>query len=374
MAYVPLKRASALPTGEPSSEDTTTPFRTLLHHARTRGPKTAYVVRTGGQDRTRTWADVADAVEQAGAGLVRSGLRSDQVVVSLLPAAHPYPELDLALRVIGAVVVNVSPLASSDDLARDLAGVDVRLVVAEAEADLDRLGGLTFARAAMFSLDGGRGWAHLLDLGVERLTMDPQVVARVDQVVDPLGAVPRFLRAGQALARLDGDASDVALLGADEVGVVVGHNSDPLVQLVHEAHLASGATLCRVADGAGLAATLTDVAPTVLAVASGAHAAFTAGVRRLVADLGVEVAGTDLVRLAAGDLPMPAPVVRGDASALPRRSRRQPGRAFQLDTDRERVLVDDAAASAFALPSLALFGGESFLDKLLIAQARTEAP
>ncbi len=374
MAYVPLTRAPALPTPAVASDETATPYRALAHHARTRGGTTAYVVRTGGQDRSRTWAEVADTVERAGAGLVRSGLRSDQVVVSLLPAAHAYPELDLALRVIGAVVVNVSPLASGEDLARDLAGVDVRLVVAEAESDLDRLGGLTFARAALFALDDGRGWEHLLELGAERLTMDPQVVERVDRVVDPVGAVPRQLRAGEPLARLAGDVTLTALLGADEVGVVVGHHSDPLVQLVHEAHLAAGATLVRIADGVTLGATLADNVPAVLAVASGAHAALTAGVRRLVDDLGVVVAGPEHLRLAAGDLPVPPPVVQGDASALPRRSRRDPGREFQLDTERERVLVDDAAASAFALPSLPLFGGESFLDKLLIAQARTETP
>ncbi|GAA5134591.1 hypothetical protein GCM10023339_71370 [Alloalcanivorax gelatiniphagus] len=374
MAYVPLTRAPALPTGEVPADDTSTPFRALAHHARTRGGTAAYVVRTGGQERSRSWAEVADVVEQAGAGLVRSGLRSDQVVVSLLPAAHPYPELDLALRVIGAVVVNVSPLASGEDLARDLAGVDVRLVVAEAEADLDRLGGLTFARAALFALDGGRGWQHLLRLGAERLTMDPDVVARVDQVVDPAGAVPRLLRAGEPLVRLVAGAAVAPMLRAGEVGVVVGHHSDPLVQLVHEAHLASGATLVGVADGTGLAATLADRSPAVLAVASGARAALTAGVRRVADDLGLELAGAEAARLLPGDLPVPLPVLRGDAAVLPRRSRRDPGRDFQLATERERVLVDDAASSAFALPSLPLFGGESFLDRLLIAQARAGTP
>ena len=68
------------------------------------------------------------------------------------------------------------------------------------------------------------------------------------------------------------------------------------------------------------------------------------------------------------DLPVPPPVVMGDPSTLPRRARRDPGRDFQFETERAPQF-DESEGSAFVLPSLPLFGGESFLYKLLLARA-----
>lgn len=72
--------------------------------------------------------------------------------------------------------------------------------------------------------------------------------------------------------------------------------------------------------------------------------------------------------LQPADLPVPPLVVMGNAADLPRRSRNDPGRDFQLETDRDPQF-DEPEESAFVLPSLPLFGGESFLDKLLRSQA-----
>lgn len=409
MAYIPVTRASALPTGAVATASS--PFRTVQEHARTRGDDIAYVVRVGDQRDYRTWAQVARAVERAGAGLLRSGLRADQVVVSLLPAGHPWPELDLALRAIGAVVVQVSPAATTDDLVRELGGVDVRLVVSEAEADLGRLQGLTFGSAEMFALDGGRGWDRLVTLGAERLTMDPDAVVRADQVVDPALSGPRLLATSSGLGRVAAAADQGLVLAPDAVVVLVGDVADATVQLVREAHVAAGCTLRHLADDDALAAELADLGPTVLALSSAAAAGFPGvleatparallrrrpgrtrshdlvalsawlgghlervvaadlpeRVARVVAELGAGPQAP-VVALLPADLPVPPPVLIGDASTLPRRSRREPGRDFQLDTDREQA-ARGSEPSAFALPSLPLFGGESFLDKLLMAQA-----
>lgn len=409
MAYIPVTRAPALPTGVVDAQGTSSQFRTVQEHARTRGDDIAYVVQAGDERGYRTWAEVAHTVEVAGAGLVRSGLRTDQVVVSLLPAGHAWPELDLALQAIGAVVVHVSAGAATDDLVRELEGVDVRLVVAEDEADLRRLHGLTFGSAEMFALAGGRGWDRLLTLGAERLTMDPDAVARADRVVDPSLAGPRLLRAGAPLARVGADSGPV--LAPDAVVVLVGDVADATVQLVREAHVAAGCTLRHLADHDRLAEELADLGPTVLAVSSDV-AAWLPGVleaspaRQLLRRRSGRSRGTDLSALRAwlgghlellvaddvpdrvervvgeaggrtwgpaaellpADLPVPPPVIIGDASTLPRRSRREPGREFQFDNDRE-PRSPAPEPSAFALPSLPLFGGESYLDKLLLAQA-----
>ncbi len=409
MAYIPVTRAPALPTGAVDAQGTSSQFRTVQEHARTRGDDIAYVVQAGDERAYRTWTEVAHTVEVAGAGLVRSGLRTDQVVVSLLPAGHAWPELDLALQAIGAVVVHVSAGAATADLARGLEGVDVRLVVAEDEADLRRLHGLTFGSAEMFALAGGRGWDRLLTLGAERLTMDPDAVARADRVVDPSLAGPRLLRAGAPLARVGADSGPV--LAPDAVVVLVGDVADATVQLVREAHVAAGCTLRHLADHDRLAEELADLGPTVLAVSSDV-AAWLPGVleaspaRQLLRRRSGRSRGTDLSALRAwlgghlellvaddvpdrvervvgeaggrtwgpaaellpADLPVPPPVIIGDASTLPRRSRREPGREFQFDNDRE-PRSPAPEPSAFALPSLPLFGGESYLDKLLLAQA-----
>ena len=370
MAHIPVTRAPALPrAAQPVHDEMITPYRLLAHHARTRGDEVAYVVRVHGRSLSRTWAEVAETVERAGAGLIRSGLRADQVVISLLPAAHACPELDLALRIIGAVVVNVAPDASPDDLSRLLRGVDARLIVVESEDDLDRLRGLNFSRAELFALDGGRGWQTLLALGAERLVMDPSAMERVDQVVDPGSAVPRFLEPRTGLTRLAPLDPEAVPLRAGQVAITVGHHSDPLVQLVHEVHLATGATLCLVADAAGLFEALDDVSPSVLALSARTRAAVTSRVRRLVTDTGALVVAPTAARVTVADLPEPPPVIMGDPSLLPRRSRGVPGREFQFDTEREDE-PDEPEASAFKLPSLPLFGGESVLDQLLREQAR----
>jgi hypothetical protein len=411
MAYIPVTRAPALPTGVVDAPGTSSQFRTVQEHARTRGDDVAYVVRAGDEPDHRTWAQVAQAVERAGAGLVRSGLRADQVVVSLLPAGHAWPELDLALQAIGAVVVHVSPGASTADLVRALEDVDVRLVVAEDEADLRRLHGLTFRSAEMFALDAGRGWERLLGLGAERLTMDPDAVARADRVVDPALSGPRVLRAGAPLARVGPGAGGAPVLAPDAVVVLVGDVADATVQLVREAHVAAGCTLRHVADHQHLAEELADLGPTVLAVSAAAAAGLPAVLeaspaRQLLRRRSGRSRGTDASAFAAwlgghlellvaddlpdrvgravveaggrtwgpaagllpADLPVPPPVIIGDASTLPRRSRREPGRDFQFDNDRETP-ASEPEPSAFALPSLPLFGGESYLDRLLLAQA-----
>lgn len=399
MPLVPQVRASALPSGHvpvlPPS-----PWRLLHALAESRARDVAYVVA----GEARTWAEVAQTVERAAAGLVRSGLRADQVVVSLLPSAHARPELEIALRAIGAVVVHLAPGIEGDDLARAMADVDVRLVLTPDEAELERLSGLTFRSAEMFAVDESR-WERLLTLGAERLRMDPDVVSRVDRGVEPDGTAARLVTMDGALGRVPASALPVH----PDVGatIVVGDDADPLVQAALDVHVSSGGTLVRLSAVDALPAVLAEVRPTCLVLGHlaadalpGLAPAVPAARRlrpgrprnadvlrawaggnltsvivdrpaRAVEDL---LSGVDVpvrvvpVDLLPADLPAPLPVLLGDAADLPRRSRQDPGRDFQLDIDRASPGAPDE--SAFELPSLPLFGGESFLDKLLIAQAK----
>lgn len=407
MGHIPVARAHALP-GHADTTAHASPWSAITHHARHRGDEQAYVLLDGDRLVTRTWSEVAAGVETAAAGLVRSGLRVDQVVVSLLPSDHAFPELDLALRTVGAVVVHVGPRATAEDLARDLGDVHVRLVVAESLDDVTRLQGLPLAHAELFTLDGGRGWDRLLELGRERLLMDPTAVERADRIVDPDGAVPRLLDGGVPLGRVSGDALRDGVLGPGHVVLAVGDAADPLVHLVRAAHPATGFALCVVQDPARAAGAAAAVRPSVLVVPSadaiaatlavlepgpaargrrargwrsaaagrGARGAAPRGllvvttavpeaVRTLVADHGSVLEVVEDLDLLPPDLPQPPPVVIGDVTQLPRRSRRAPVDDFELRLD-----APEPDASAFSLPSLPLMSGESFLDQLLLSRAR----
>ncbi|NYE36931.1 hypothetical protein F4692_002064 [Nocardioides cavernae] len=398
MPLVPQARASALPSGL-APELPPSPWRLLRGLAESRPHDVAYVV---GQD-ARTWAEVARTVERAAAGLVRSGLRADQVVVSLLPSAHPRPELETALRAIGAVVVHLAPGLTGEALSEALADVDVRLVLTPDEAELDRLAGLTFRSAEMFAVDAG--WDRLLALGEERLRMDPDAVSRADRGVEPDGTSARVLAADASVGRVPHHVRPD--LPATEATVVVGDHGDPLVRATLDAHLTSGGTLVHLPTPDGLAGVLAAVRPACLVLAHGPAAQLPGlapsvpaarrlrpgrprtndvlrswsggrlatvvvdrpapGLRDLLGGLEVSVELLP-VELLPADLPVPPPVVLGDVADLPRRSRRDPSRDFLLDNDRAPAPVAPDE-SAFVLPSLPLFGGESFLDKLLIAQA-----
>lgn len=116
MAYVPVSRAAALPGRYRSSAAQSPRWTLLSDHALLRGDRAAHLLVRDDEVVIRPWSETARVVELAAAGLVRSGLRVDQVVVSLVPPGHACPELDLALRAIGAVVVHVDPHAGPDDL------------------------------------------------------------------------------------------------------------------------------------------------------------------------------------------------------------------------------------------------------------------
>ena len=411
MAFLQQSRASALPHG-PQLVLPPSPLRRLEVLAAQRPDDAALLVRTGGGHESRSWSEVEHTVLCAGAGLLRSGLRPDQIVLSILPTVHAHPELAISLRAIGAVVIHVSPEAGPDDLARELAGVDVRLVVSETERDLERLAGLAFSSAETFALDG---WSRLLSLGAERLLMDPDAVKRVDRMVDPEGAGGRLLRPGTTLARVAAGSGTAPQLPDAGVTLLVGDHADPFVHMVGDAHLATGGTLVHIAGPADLPDVLSHVQPTALALSSAAAAGLsdllavapvsggrrrrttrtrvaraaspealrswfgehlalvvspelTDALARVVTGLGAEVAVLEIGDLLPADLPVPPPVIIGDASNLPRRSRRAPGRDFQFETDRAPQF-DEPEGSAFEQPFLPLFGGESFLDKLLLARA-----
>ncbi len=413
MGYVAHVRAPALPTGREVSLPPS-PLRLMKRHAAERGDDAAFLVLGMDGPETRSWSEVAQTVERAAAGLIRSGLRPDQVVVSLLPDAHPYPEFDIALRAVGAVVIHVSAAAGADDLGRELAGVDARLIVSESEDDLTRLAGVALPAAEVFAFAGGLGWSRLQKLGAERLVMDPDAVTRMDRIVDPQGCVPRILPAGGSLGRIvtDPDA-EVGALGEPAATILLaGDGADPLLRHARETHLSTGNVLAHVGPAADLPAALAHVQPTALVLATdmasglgdlidsstltdvsskrrraraagidalqtwcgGRLAQVTAPdlaeqVRSAIWALEVDLATKPASPLPAAELPVPAPVVVGLASDLPRRSRSDPDPCFQLEADVPPDF-DEEEASAFALPSMPLIGGESFLDQMLLAQAK----
>lgn len=410
MGQIPVARAEALP-GRDVTVAPPSPWQSISRHARDRAGQPAFVVFEGAELTTRTWGDTARAVECAAAGLVRSGLRVDQVVVSLLPSDHPRPELDLALRTVGAVVVHVGPHATRADIERDLGEVRVRLVVAESVEDLDRVEGLPLAHAEMFTLDGGRGWDRLLELGAERLVMDPTVVERTDRTVDHRGSDPRLLAGPVPIGREPGTTMRAGVLGEGGVTLAVGEAAEPLLRVAREAQLVHGFALCVVRQPSRLGDVVRAVRPHVV-VAPGYAAdamvqalagigpvpaarsrrtlgwrqggparsavrpapgrgpvvvvtAVTDEARDVVAGLGGAVEVVEVVELLPPDLPQPPPVVLGDVTLLPRRSRRAPGEEFELRLGAE----PEPEESAFSLPSLPLMTGESFLDKLLLSRA-----
>ncbi|MBC2932080.1 AMP-binding protein [Nocardioides sp. zg-1228] len=339
MGQIPVARAPALP-GRATAPARWSPWRSLAHLATERPHDVAFVL-TSGAGATRTWAEVAETVERAAAGLVRSGLRVDQVVVSLLPADHAHPELDLALRVVGAVVVHVAPGAPAGDLARELGDADVRLVVAEDSDDLSRLDGVTLPRAELFAVDGGRGWDRLLELGAERLVMDPTLVERSDDIVDPDDADPRMISERAPLGRVPVAGLRDGLVEARSSALVVADAADALLQVVRRTQLDLGFALCVVEDPARLPGVMAAVRPSVVVVPE-RHAG---AVLDSLGDLGGAVEVVELADLRAADLPQPPPLVLGDAADLPRRSRRARGDDFDLR------LPPEPGASAF-LPAL----------------------
>jgi hypothetical protein len=411
VGQIPIARAQALPGGAPAPARPASAWQAVTRHARDRADDVAFLLVTRDGLRPRTWAEVSHAVDRAAAGLIRSGLRVDQVVLSLLPADHPHPELDLALRAVGAVVVHAGPDAAAEHVARDLAGTDVRLVVAERAEDVARLEGLSLARAELFTVDDGRGWARLLELGAERLVMDPSAVERADSIVDPAGSAPRLLSGATPVGQAPVTSLRDGVIDGGAVVLAAGDAADPLVQVVREAHLRAGFTLCLVEEPTALPDVVSATHPSVLVVparrAVGLPAALevlapavprarrprgwragsgrtaqkaAAGprglvvvtpapsdeVRRLVSELGGAVEVVQQLDLLPADLPVPPPVVMGDAAELPRRARRSPAEEFELRLGEQH----EPAASAFSLPSLPLMSGESFLDQLLLSRAR----
>lgn len=385
----------------------------VTHHAEAVGARAAVTLDLADGLMSWTWADLALGARRAAAGLMRTGLRADQVVLSLLPGTHGYPELEVALRAIGAVSIVVDEEATAADVARALDGADVHLVVVESAADLDRVRHLAMPSARLLALGDDGGWQHLLALGAERLRMDPDAVDRADAVVDPAGATPRILRAGSPLVSTPTAPGLAERLSDDDVVLLVGADSDPFVGAARDAHLESGCTLVRIPDATCLQRLAGDLRPAVVMTSTDEAAAVVAmmsvtlpvprrramgagrrggpadwwgsRVRAVVTtglpeaqqvalrERGVEPVLVPMGEAGPADLPVaPEPVV-GDVRDLPRRARRDVGSDFALDVDRAGAPPPapdvEEVEDDVVLPSLSLFSGESFLDKLLLARA-----
>lgn len=367
-------RARALPGGH-GPDLGPSPYRDLARLAAERGGDPAVLVRDAAGWSARSWAEVHDGVVRATAGLVRLGLHPDQVVVAVLPAGQAWPDLELAVRAAGAVLVQVSSPVPAGEVARLLGDVEVRLVVTDAattDAPEECLAGLPLEKALRLDLDGGAGWRHLQQLGAERLVMDPDVVTRTEAMVDPDDTAPRSLVAGADGAVVGRHGADAApdaapdgALSPTDVVLLAGTPDDPFVRRVLHQHLRLGFTLARVDRGDDLVAALAEVDPTVVALDDPsaeqlldrlrAHDAGRGGDVSCGRLTGVLLAGlprvpaagsglsgmaglpampglvvTELPSMPMGEarLPVRRPVVQGDATALPRRMRASRDTAF----------------------------------------------
>lgn len=330
-----IARASALPGAPPVLPPS--PFRHLVRHATERPDGIARMsVTAHGAWESSTWADVRLDVERAAAGLVRRGLRPDQVVVSVVQSERHLAEVELAVRATGAVLVSLAPETRHADLVRLLRDTHVRLVIADTETDLVRLGGARPERAELLLLEGGAGWRRLQEYGAERLVMDPDAVTRTEAMVAPEDTVPRrIVHAPNGDAVMCVPPSPAALseqLSAQDVVLVSGSPGDPFVLQVYDAQLAAGAAVAFAPVGTDLSAALAAVRPTVVAIDDSGAAALGEQLHTSTEARVLRLARPDVAAPSLVPAGLPArPVVRqGDGSSLTRRQRAAPPSAFAL--------------------------------------------
>lgn len=99
----------------------------VLAGAAARGSRPALVDSVTG--RTITYAELPELVDRAAAGLARLGISKGDVCGIFSPNTPEYPIAILALARLGAVATTASSLCTTDDLARQLADSQARLLI-----------------------------------------------------------------------------------------------------------------------------------------------------------------------------------------------------------------------------------------------------
>lgn len=235
----------------------------LTSHARLRGAETALFDLQGESVTVRTWHQVALNVERAAAGFLHAGFKPRQVAIVLMQPGADAVEVELALRTTGVVPLYVSPDVTPAELAACLVGVDVRIVVADDEDDLERLQGCNGFGAERLLMHDTGDWEQLQDIGADHLREIPHCVAHADEIADPVKAAPMVvLREGSdvAVRRMPGARIDSPV----ETVLLHGAGWDPRVAAVRETQLVSGGPLAWTGASSHLPALLARVSPTRL--------------------------------------------------------------------------------------------------------------
>ncbi len=103
----------------------------LLRHARRLADKPAFINAATGQ--TYTYAQLAQAVRRLAAGLGAGGFSRGDVLALYSPNSPEYVIVMLAVWWLGGVITTVNPLATADELARQLADARASLLVTTPE-------------------------------------------------------------------------------------------------------------------------------------------------------------------------------------------------------------------------------------------------
>lgn len=243
---------------------TDSPLSRLQHHAEVRGSAVAVMEQQGTSWLSLTWSELHRRVLDGAAGMMQSGVGVGQVVVILVPAGVRLVELELATRAAGAVPLMLPEGLEPRKVGTLLAGMDVRLVVADQQQRLAQLRHVRLAEAELFECDD-ESWGRLRAFGAQHRTRSPGLVARADA-----SRAPALTRTVLALPRDRSDAwlfwpeatGTVGDLGPEDVVLMVGAPGDRFATVVRDAHQRSGCTLAWVESPERLAAGLQHVRPT----------------------------------------------------------------------------------------------------------------
>ena len=242
------------------------PLVRLERHARERALEVAVVERSGDGWASLTWNELYRRVIDGAAGMIEAGVSPGHVVVVRVPTGARQVELELAVRVAGAVPLLLPEHMDVDEVGRLLDGIEVRLVIVDDAGRLELLRAASLLDAQLFECDD-RSWERLRAMGLERRKRQPDLLPWVDRArTDAASGAVLGLPREKAQAWLFRPESSGMLsdLRGDDVVLLTGEATDRFTTVVRDAHLTSGCLLAWVETPADLEAALAHVSPTHL--------------------------------------------------------------------------------------------------------------
>lgn len=305
-----------------ASERAPSPFVLLLTHAASRGGAIALAHPDGESQPEMSWSTLFADVEDLAAGLVASGIRTDQIALVAMSPGHLAIVVELALRAAGAVPVRLTPGLGDAEAAAAFASAPVSLVVVDDNLKLEGLAGLPLGSAQLFDTSDADNVTALLEAGRAHLRDEPELVARADQRQSTAATQPRVIvPTGEALAPSTEARPGPPMTERDRV-LLVGEPHDPFTSQVRSSALATGATLAWARDATDLAHSLVTLRPTLLAL----DAASTGALASLIDDARVgdhrwhplpsDVLDAVAIVAAAGTIPRGSRRLAADIGAL----------------------------------------------------------